>query len=446
MQSDYLNKKQALLTYLHQNNITGPTALQKKTSNLFRNKLSSNNKKLDLSNFNQVIRIDTQNNVAEVEGLITYASLVAETLKYNRLPAVVPELKTITVGGAYVGIGIESSALHYGLVHETISECEVLLANGSIITCTPENEHKELFFALPNSYGCFGYVLKLKLKLITTKPYVKLTHLRYHNFQDLFTKLNNICQKNKLISAVDYIDGVIFSPTEMYITLGEFVASVPKQNISNYKYLNIYYQSIRCNNSDYLTTSDYIWRWDTDWFWCSKIFFLQNPVVRFIFGKFCLNSKTYFKIRALINSYPILQRIINYFRAQQEVIVQDVEIPIENCSKFMEFFTNTIKISPIWVCPIIPYNANASYPLYKMQPNKLYINFGFWDTIASNQAPGFYNKLIEAKVTELKGNKSLYSDVYYDEPTFWSIYDKDLYEKLKAKYGAKNLFHLCTLG
>ena len=48
-------------------------------------------------------------------------------------PAVVPEFKSITVGGAYVGIGIASSSFKFGLVHENIIEAEVLLADGSIV-------------------------------------------------------------------------------------------------------------------------------------------------------------------------------------------------------------------------------------------------------------------------------------------------------------------------
>ena len=93
------------------------------------------------------------------------------------MPTVVPELKSITIGGAVVGVGVESSSFRsvsiasgccrnrhcrYGFVHETILEMEVLLANGEVLICTPDNEHSDLFFAIPNSYGTFGYILRLK--------------------------------------------------------------------------------------------------------------------------------------------------------------------------------------------------------------------------------------------------------------------------------------------
>jgi FAD/FMN-containing dehydrogenase len=69
------------------------------------------------------------------------------------MPAVVPQLKTITLGGAVAGVGIESTSHARGLVHETVRELEVLTGDGAIVTCTPDNEHADLFFGFPNSYG-----------------------------------------------------------------------------------------------------------------------------------------------------------------------------------------------------------------------------------------------------------------------------------------------------
>ena len=53
------------------------------------------------------------------------------------MPAVVPQLKTITLGGAVAGVGIESSSYRHGLVHDTVLELDVLLGDGRVVTCTP---------------------------------------------------------------------------------------------------------------------------------------------------------------------------------------------------------------------------------------------------------------------------------------------------------------------
>ncbi len=70
---------------------------------------------------------------ADVEGMTTYEAFVDETLRHGLLPTVVPQLKTITVGGAVSGVGIESSSFRYGLVHETVEEMEILTGNGRIV-------------------------------------------------------------------------------------------------------------------------------------------------------------------------------------------------------------------------------------------------------------------------------------------------------------------------
>jgi len=42
----------------------------------------------------------------------------------------------------------------------------VLLADGAIVTCTPANEHRDLFFGFPNSYGTLGYALKVTVRTV----------------------------------------------------------------------------------------------------------------------------------------------------------------------------------------------------------------------------------------------------------------------------------------
>ncbi len=52
----------------------------------------------------------------------------------------------------------------------------------------------------------------------------------------------------------------------------------------------------------------------------------------------------------------------------------------------------------------------------------------------TDKEEGHYNRLIEAKVSELHGKKGLYSDSFYTAEEFWNIYDKKAYDALKQKY------------
>ena len=409
----------------------------KKTSNLFRKQDKIKAKKISVHNFNNVLSIDPIKKIAVVEAMIRFEDLVAVTLRYGFLPPVVPQLKTITLGGAVSGIGIEASSFTYGLVHETILEMEVMVPDGKIIICTPNNEYQDLFFALPNSYGTLGYILKMKIKLIDAKKYVKITYHNYTDSKKYFIDLKIFCNTKKF----NFVDGVVFDEKNMFIITSQFTNQVPR--VSNYKYMNIYFKSILKNKVDYLTTGDFIWRWDTDWFWCSKIFGMQNTLLRFILGKFMLGSKSYWKIARFEEKYKLREKVEKIFTGKiklTESVVQDVCIPIENCEQFLNFFNKQISIKPIWICPFRTYDENKKFTLFNLNPKKLYVDFGFWDVVSTDKPKGYYNKLIEKEVEKLGGKKSLYSESFYNENKFWEIYNGRDYFKLKQKYDPDNNF------
>ena len=73
-----------------------------------------------------------------------------------------------------------------------------------------------------------------------------------------------------------------------------------------------------------------------------------------------------------------------------------------------------------------------------MKPGTTWINVGFWsgvpaDHVSPAQEPGAFNKVIEAKVSELGGHKSLYSEAFYTPEQFAELYGGDLPEKMKQQ-------------
>ena len=94
---------------------------------------------------------------------------------------------------------------------------------------------------------------------------------------------------------------------------------------------------------------------------------------------------------------------------KREQVIQDVEIPYENASAFLDFYFREIDIRPCWICPLRPLEAAGRWTLYAMEPRALYLNFGFWGSVPTtpDQAPGHFNRRIEAVVHALGGRKSL---------------------------------------
>ncbi|PZP57662.1 MAG: hypothetical protein DI596_08745, partial [Azospira oryzae] len=257
----------------------GPVGLAKSTSNLFRDRREEPKQRLDVREFDTVLQVDPAAGLIDAEGMVTYERLADMALACGVMPAVVPQLKSITLGGAVAGVAIESSAFRYGLVHETVEELEVLTGDGRVVVARRDNEHRELFYGFPNSYGTLGYALRLKVKAVPVKRYVRLEHRRFSGADAFFGELGALCH-----SDLDFIDGTVFARDEMYLTVGRFVDQAPYT--SDYSFEHIYYRSIRSRSEDYLAVRDYLWRWDTDWFWCSKNVGAQNPLLRrFAFGR-----------------------------------------------------------------------------------------------------------------------------------------------------------------
>src|SRR5436309_1730051 len=157
-----------------------PVRLRKSTSNLFRPRDRAH-AALDARRFEGVLGVDAGARTADVLGMTTYEELVDATLPHGLMPLVVPQLKTITLGGAVTGLGIESSSFRNGCPHESVIEMDVLTGAGEVVTARPDGEHRDLFYGFPNSYGSLGSALRLRIELEPVAPFVHLRHLRFRD-------------------------------------------------------------------------------------------------------------------------------------------------------------------------------------------------------------------------------------------------------------------------
>ena len=404
--------------------------LAKDTSNLFRDRERRARPRIDLKHFNQVIGVDPDSGIVEAEGMTSFVDLADATLAHGAVPRVVPQLKSITLGGAVAGVGIEASSFRFGLVHDTIAEMEILTGDGRILRCTPDNDYRDLFYGFPNSYGTLGYALKLRARIVPVKRYVHMDHVRYTSARACFADVARLCAEG----GIHFLDGVVFSKNELYLTRGRFTDVAPYT--SDYTFERIYYRSIRERPTDYLTVRDFLWRWDTDWFWCSKNVGAQHPLMRRIFGRERLNSVTYQRIMRWNTRWGFTRLRDRLRGVTSESVIQDIDIPLERASEFLAFLHEEVGLLPIWLCPIRAADPDARFTLYPLVPGQIYVNFGFWDVVSHREPrpAGYINRKIEQKTRELGGIKSLYSDSYFTEDEFWSAYNRPAYAVLKAKY------------
>ncbi len=430
-----------------------PVRLAKPTTNLFRPRVTALGPGLDVSSLTGVVDVDPAAGTATVQGMATYETVVDATLARGVMPLVVPQLRTISVGGAATGLGIEASSFRHGLPHESVRSMDILVGTGEIVTAAPTGPHADLYRAFPNSYGSLGYAVSLTIDVEPVAPFVRLRHIPFDNLGKLADAVAHVVTAREWDGEpVDFLDGVVFGRHTAYLTMGRWEQALDAaERPSDYAGQRIYYRSIQQRVSDVLTVHDYLWRWDTDWFWCSRAFGVQRPVVRRLWPRRFKRSDVYQRLVGLENRHHVAARVDRWRgRPERERVVQDVEIPLERTAAFLDWFLREVPIEPIWLCPIALREpglgaagaSEAPWPLYPMRRGETYVNVGFWSSvpIRPGRADGDVNREIERVVSDLGGHKSLYSDAYYSREEFESRYGGTTYQQVKATYDPDGRF------
>src|SRR3954469_7896048 len=135
--------------------------------------------RIDISDLNEIVSIDPVARTCTAESGVTFVDLVAATMAHGLIPIIVPELKTITVGGAVSGCSLESMSFKYGGFHDSCLEYEVITGTGEGVLCTPENDNRLMFQMMHGTFGTLGIISRLKFWLVPAKPFVAVEYERY---------------------------------------------------------------------------------------------------------------------------------------------------------------------------------------------------------------------------------------------------------------------------
>ncbi len=418
-------------------------SIRKNVKHTFKEKKQKAN--LDLRAFNEVISIDTEANTVCVEGFTSFMDLVDVTLTFDRMPQAVPELRSITVGGAIAGLGGQSSSFRFGLIHEMVSDFDLLSGEGEVLHCSPDS-NADLFYMLPNSYGSLGYVLKCTLKLNKVMPYVRMDYVRFAAREPFFARMAEVVGRPE----VDFVEGVSFAADNFILLNGRFVEHLPPGEERLVPLTDPFFLSVRDPGRAraYMTIRDYIWRWDPDAFWATdqqNLFglILLNPRFRKTLGPVVLRSDRLIQIGKFRNRLRKKGSAATIFMEAQrrEALIQDAAIPFDRAAEFDAWLAENLAIFPLWYCPVKTTQPIGTYPLY--QPgSELVIDFGFYTSMDLDESMDdyYYNMQIERKLLALGGIKCLYSDTFFPEDEFWSIYDRRQYERVKQRYDPNGVY------
>jgi FAD/FMN-containing dehydrogenase len=383
--------------------------------------LRRNDHKVDVSPLIEILEIDPIAKICVAESGVMFEDIVEATLRYGLVPMVVPEFKSITIGGAVTGCSIESSSFLYGGFHDSCLAYEVITARGEVLHLTPHNEHALEFHMMQCSFGTLGIVAKLVFKLVPAQPYVKLEYERHTNV----AAYREAILAHSRARDFDFIDGFIHGTNDFVLALGRYSATAPYT--SRYDWMKVFYLSTKSRDEDYLRTQDYFFRYDRGVTSVTP----KSWLGRLLFGK-VLDSNTTLRLANALHDI-VLDK-------QRPTITLDVFIPISKLDEFLAWYAREFDFFPLWM---VPYKRVHDYEwladsFYSGLADEWFVDLAIYGMKPKSDKP--YHQMMEAKLRELGGVKTLISHNYYTHEEFWRTWNKPNYDVVKAVMDPDNVF------
>jgi len=376
--------------------------------------------KIDVGELTEILEIDPVRRICVAESGVTFADLVAATLAHGLVPIVVPELKTITIGGAVAGCSIESMSFVHGGFHDTCLAYEVITATGEVLICTPDNANRLVFQMVHGAFGTLGILAKLTFRLVPARPFVHVVYEKHATLADYQAAI----ARHAAARDVDFMDGIIHSPELYVLSVGRFVDAAPYTN--RYDWMKVYYQSTRTRDEDYLTTPHYFFRYDRGVTNVRPKSFLG----RLLFGKFLASTRW----------LQLGNKLHWLLSSKHPTITLDVFVPFSKVPEFLAWYEREFGFFPLWC---VPYRRVHDYEwlsdaYWAGLGDEMFLDlaiYGMRQRGATN-----YHRVMEQKLRELGGIKTLIAHNYYPEDEFWAIWNKPNYDAVKAIVDPRNLF------
>jgi hypothetical protein len=410
------------------------------STNSTRQTTFQRDKIVDTSGLTHVLNVCTKTKTALVEPNVPMDALVDATMECGLLPPVVMEFPGITAGGGFVGTAGESSSFKHGFFDRTINWIEMVLASGEVVGAS-KKEKGDLFHGAAGSFGTLGVLTLMEIQLIDAKPYVAL---RYHPISspaESVAKTQEVTKDPKN----DYVDGILFSPTNGAIITGRLTSTLPpgikpqkfSRRFDPWFYLHAQHMVSSTTRLDIVPIRDYLFRYDRGAFWTG----------RYAFSYFLTPFN--WITRALLDHFMhtrVMYHALHASGHMKQYIIQDLALPVAHAEEFINWVNTKFGFFPIWLCPLRQdWEASMGHPSALTQRDSekgssALLNVGVWGP--GPTAPAAFTKInreLEAKLKELGGIKWLYAQAFYTEEEFWDIYDRQSYDALRDKYHAADL-------
>lgn len=392
-----------------------------------------------------ILEIDTARRVVRVEPRVNMGQLTRALVPLGWTIPVVPELDDLTVGGLFLGYGIESSSHNYGLFADTVLSAEVVLGDGRVVRCS-KDENPDLFHALPWSYGAHGFLTALELPLIECKPYVRVTYRPAASHEEgvaLFKE--RIAGENP----PEFVDALLLDGDRAIIVEADF-ADLPEGERANhigrwykpwfYKHMESFARRGE-TASEYIPLREYYHRYTRSLYWHGELLvpFGNHPLFRYPLGWLMPPKVSFLKLTQT-------ERMRRY--RDERNVVQDALVPLRYLEEAVAMFHREFECYPLWLCGHKTFRTEPQGMLSPSDPNldeEMFVDVGAWFVPGPVRRGEPWDgrqavRNMEKWLREHHGYQCLYAVTEQTREEFWQMFDPTLYREVRKKYGAEGVF------
>lgn len=405
-----------------------------------------------------ILGLDEAAMTVRVEPMVTVGQITAFLVPRGYTLAVTLEIADATLGGLAMGTGMTTHSHKAGLYHETVAAYEVVLADGTLVRATADNEHADLYKALPWSHGSLAFLVALELRLVRVKPYVKLRYIPVRGqreYSDALRKYSGALGPDHDAEVPDFVEATIFSKDEAVVMLGDFSDGDPTLPVNHiaawykpwwYKYVESVMSSGQ-PREELVPMREYLLRHNRAIFWVVEDMLPSgnHPLFRLLLGWLLPPKPAFLKF----TTTPGIRALT--FAKQ---VFQDIVLPLSELEKQVDKSEELFDSYPLLVYPCRVYDRGPRSGQLRRPPKKYLVpgtDYAMYNDLGVYGVPGKVKRrdpydpveamrAMEEFTRDVGGFSFLYADIFMTRAEFEAMFDLTLYEQVRDKYGAAGAF------
>ena len=433
-----------------------------KKSHSVRVQDKSNLKKIKMNDLQCILKLDKKKGTILVEPGVTVGEITKYLLEYNSMLECTLEMEEATLGGLAMATGMTTHSHVCGLIHDTIVAYDIVTAKGKLLHVTKSNNYRDLFDALPWSHGTLGLLVSLELRIVPSKPYVRLVYTSYHEQKDYIEAYTNTVKSSSVgddgRDRPFFLETIIFSKNNAVVMEGYLSdgcenrdRNTKRNNIGSY-YKPWFFRHVEkmCNNNhnnakevEIIPIYDYLMRHDRSM--CMTMAYVLPFGNHWLF-RYTLGWLLPPNMSLLKGSHTEKTRE----QSARKQVYQDVGFPIHQFEKMVNDSHNMFHIYPLLCYPCKINNRPGFLHVNRgissdNNDSQLFLNLGIYGVPkAILEGKEFKTVLavrkLEQIIREIGGFQHTYCDSFQTNVEFSKMFNHTLWAKCRLKYGGDKRF------